>query len=412
LIQIKNDSFDYKIRKAIFPKADSRSAFVARAPNSWARASAFPVSGVAIRPMSHLGRVGFQFAPRRLGWGPLEATSMRNPRRYLSFMAALVVGLAGDAAAARTVPSQRIQLERGPMPVEKAFRLKAAMGEAAFSAEVKAAVGKLVERTEKTDRCASPAETGAAAQMELVRLSRDAQAYARSLAAAEAALAQRGALRTLYLGGAEAARPYGLVRRMVARAKAESNPRLVELYRRMAEDQFSHIDSLTLKPFLGPGVHTTWESGLDDAGLAYVDAIITGEWCPMKISNVSWLKADLRDHGWYKISIYGGDADSAAWLIVQHGRHDLGFQEDVVAMLEPLWRAGETRGDHFAMLYDQTAQYNGRPGRFGVIGECTAPGVWTPAAVEDKGATDQWRAKAGLPPMAEYVAASSRGCTD
>lgn len=337
---------------------------------------------------------------------------MRSLQRYLTLIGALVIGLSGSAEAARTATTQPIQLERGPIPVEKAFKLKAAMGEAAFSTEVQASVGRLVERTERTDRCASAAETAASAQLQLVRLSRDAQAYARSRVAAEGALAQRRELRSLYLGGGETARPYGLVRRMVAHAKAESDPRLVELYRRMAEDQFSHIDSLTLKPFLGPGVHTTWEQGLDDAALAYVDAIITGEWCPMKVSNVGWLKADLRDHGWYRISVYGGDADSAAWLIVQHGRHDLAFQKGVVAMLEPLWQAGETRGDHFAMLYDQTAQYEGRPGRFGVIGECTAPGVWTPAAVEDKGATDQWRAKAGMPPLAEYIATSSRGCTN
>jgi len=80
-------------------------------------------------------------------------------------------------------------------------------------------------------------------------------------------------------------------------------------------------------------------------------------------------------------------------------------------MLEPLWLSGETNGEHFAMLYDQTALYEGRPGRFGAAGDCTAPGVWTLAPVEDPRATDAWRAKAGLPPLAQYVATSSRACT-
>ena len=199
---------------------------------------------------------------------------------------------------------------------------------------------------------------------------------------------------------------------MVAHAKTDPNPRLVELYRRMAEDQFSHIDSVTLRPFFGPGVHTTWERGLDDAALAYVDATISSEWCPMKVADAAWLKADLRKHGWYKISIYGADADRAAWLIVQHARHDLALQEGVLAMLEPLWQSGETRGENFAMLYDQTAHYTGRPGRFGVIGDCTAPGVWTPAPPEDRSATDEWRARAGMRPLAEYMATRSRGCAD
>jgi hypothetical protein len=316
-----------------------------------------------------------------------------------------------DAAAPGTGASQSIKLENGPMPVQQVFKLKKAMGETAFAAEVDAVVGRLEERTEMTDRCANSAETAATAQLELVRRSRDPEASAKSRAVAEAALARRRELRTLYLGGEKAPFPYGLVSHMAARAKTEPNPRLAELYRRMAEDQFSHIDSLTLTPLLGPGVHTTWETGLDDAALAYVDATVDSEWCPVRVANSNWLKADLREHGWYRISIYGADADRAAWLIVQHApRHDLAFQERVLAVLEPLWQSGETRGENFAMLYDQTAYYRERPGRFGVMGDCTAPGVWTPAPLEDRLAADEWRARAGMQPFAQYIATRSRGC--
>ncbi|KRA65119.1 hypothetical protein ASD79_19570 [Caulobacter sp. Root655] len=320
------------------------------------------------------------------------------------------------ALMATLLASQPIKLESGPIPVEQAFELKRTMGEAAFAAEVDAAVGRLqngrFQKAVTAGPCASPAEIAASAQLELVRRTHDPQAYARSQAAAEAALAQPRQLRTLYLGGAQVSAPYGLVSKMIARAKAEPNARLAELYRRMAEDQFSGIDSIILRSFFGPGVHTTWEKGLDDAALAYVDATIAGEWCPMNVANADWLKADLRDHGWYRISTYGADADRAAWVIVQHARHDLAFQQEVLAMLEPLWRSGETRGENFAMLYDQTAHYRGRPGRFGVMGDCTAPGVWTPAPLEDRGAADAWRTKAGMPPLAQYIATRGRGCAD
>lgn len=336
--------------------------------------------------------------------------------RYLISGTFLAMTLGGAVAAAAVSPgtakSQSLHLDRGPIPIEQAFKFKRAMGEAAFAAEVEAVVGRLVERTEMTDRCAKPAETAASAQLELVRRSPDPQTATRSRAAAEAALVQRQKLRALYLGGAPTAPPYGLVGRMVARAKAEPNPRLASLYRWMAKDQFSHIDSVTLKPFLGPGVHTAWEKGLDEAALAYVDATITSEWCPIKVADAAWLKADLHKHGWYNISTYGADADHAAWLIVQHARHDLALQEEVLALLEPLWRSGETKGENFAMLYDQTAQYRGRPGRFGVVGECSAPGVWMPAPLEDRDAVDAWRMKAGMPPLAQYIATRSRGCTD
>ena len=316
------------------------------------------------------------------------------------------------ALLATLLTSQPIQLDRGPMPLGQAFALKHAMGETAFAASVEAATDRFREWAAAAGHCETPAETAAAAELAAVERSGGPQAWTRSRAAAEAALARRRALRALYLGGAQAPFPYNLVGQMATRARADPNPRLAELYRRMAEDQFSRIDSQTLRPFVGPGVHTTWEQGLDEAALAYVDATIESEWCAMDLANAAWLKADIRAHGWYSISNYGADADRAAWVIVQHARHDLAFQEEVLAMLEPLWRSGETRGENYADLYDQTARLTRRPGRFGVEGDCTAPGLWTPAPLEDPSATDAWRAKAGLPPLAQSIAAHSRNCAE
>ena len=122
---------------------------------------------------------------------------------------------------AALLASQPIKLDRGPVPVGQAFELKKAMGEAAFAAEVDAAVRRLRERAGTTGRCPTQAEATAAAQLELVRRTGDPEAWARSRAAAESALAQRRELRALYLGGAPAPRPYGLVSRMASRAKAE-----------------------------------------------------------------------------------------------------------------------------------------------------------------------------------------------
>lgn len=331
----------------------------------------------------------------------------------------LMAALAASAGAVETEPATKatglspvIRLDRGPIPIEEVFELKAALGEVAFATKVDTVLDRLHERTERTDQCASPSETAAAGQLALARRTSNAAAYARSKAAADAALAERRELRALYLSGAQAPPPYGLVSRMAARAKVEPNPRLAELYRRMAMDQFSHTYSVTLRPFFGPGIHTTWEKGLDEAALAYVDATVSSEWCPLKVADAAWLKADLEKHGWYKISTYGPDADRAAWLIVQHARHDLDLQKRALAMLEPLWQSGETKGENYAMLYDQTARYEERAGRFGVMGDCTAPGAWTPAPLEEPDAVDAWRAKAGMPPFAEYVATRSRGCAD
>lgn len=303
-----------------------------------------------------------------------------------------------------------LTLEGRPVAVAQAFERKETIGHAAFAAEVAGVVGGLWARAEATGRCPTSSDAAAAADLELVRRTPDPQAWTRARAAADAALAERRALRALYLRGAAAPAPYGLVSRMAARAKAEADPRLADLYRRMAEDQFARIHSLTLRPFLGPGVHTAWEQGLDEAALAYVAASIESERCAIDVANTAWLKSDLRTHGWYRVSTHGAEADRAAWSIVQHARHDLAFREEVLVLLEPLWRPGETRGENFASLYDDTAAARGRPARFGLIGECTAPGVWTPGLQEDRAATDAWRAEAGLPPLAEEIAVRSRGC--
>jgi hypothetical protein len=311
---------------------------------------------------------------------------------------------------AALVTGHPIRLDHGPMPLGQAFELKQAKGEAAFAADVDAAIHRLRDRAELTGRCATSAEAAAAAQLELVKRTADPEAFARSRAAALAALAERARLRPLYLDGQPAPPPYGIVSRMAARAKAEPDPRLAQLYRRMAQDQFARLDADTLKPFFGPGARTAWENGLDDAALAYVAAAIESEWCAIDVANTAWLKADLKAHGWYRISTYGAEADTAAWSLVQHARHDLPFQRQVLAMLAPLWQAGETAGQNYAMLYDQTAVRDKRPQRFGVIGDCTAPGVWTPARLEDPAATDAWRAKAGMAPFAEFVVTHNRGC--
>lgn len=314
------------------------------------------------------------------------------------------------AIVAALLTSPLLKLNDGPIPLAKAFELKKAMGAVAFGGEVDAAIGRLRDRAETTGRCATADETAAAAQLELVRRTNDPAAFNASRAAAEAALSRRRELRTQYLSGAQVSGPYGLVGKMVARANAEPMPRLAALYRRMAEDQFSRIDSATLKPFFGPGIHTAWEKGLDEGALAYVEATVESEWCAIDVANAAWLKADVKAHGWYKVSVYGAEADTAAWSIAQHARHDLAFQEDVLAMLGSLWQIGETKGENYAALYDQTAQRRGRPGRFGVDGACTAPGVWTPAALEDKKTTDAWRAKAGMAPLAEFIATRSKAC--
>jgi hypothetical protein len=133
------------------------------------------------------------------------------------------------------------------------------------------------------------------------------------------------------------------------------------------------------------------------------------------VANTAEIKALLEKYGWFTISEFGAQADSDAWLLVQHADHDADFQREIVRRLEPLAARGETKPAHFALLFDRVAlSYHDpakrRPQRFGTQGRCTGPGTWEPFPVEDPDTLDKRRHEVGLPPMAEYKMAFKDIC--
>lgn len=120
------------------------------------------------------------------------------------------------------------------------------------------------------------------------------------------------------------------------------------------------------------------------------------------------LKQILAIHSWIKISVFGAQADSDAWLIVQHADHDPEFQASVLSRLEALYPQGETSARNYAYLFDRVAvsfhdTTKRRPQRYGTQGTCVGPGKWEPFEIEDPAHVDVRRATVGLPPLAEYV---------
>jgi hypothetical protein len=122
--------------------------------------------------------------------------------------------------------------------------------------------------------------------------------------------------------------------------------------------------------------------------------------------NTADLKQLLEIHGWFTISRFGGEADTAAWLLVQHADQDRAFQRRVLTMLEPLVKKGETRSEQYAYLYDRVT----RPQRYGTQGHCIGKGRWEPFEIEDPARLDERRASVGLPSEAEYQAQFKNLC--
>src|SRR6476646_5237825 len=70
--------------------------------------------------------------------------------------------------------------------------------------------------------------------------------------------------------------------------------------------------------------------------------------------NTSFLKKLVAERGWPGKTLVGGDAESAAFLIVQHSP-DTAFQAKMLPAIEKAYAAGEAEGQQVALLTDRVA---------------------------------------------------------
>lgn len=162
-------------------------------------------------------------------------------------------------------------------------------------------------------------------------------------------------------------------------------------------DQYVRVFAMRDWPSLG---FSTQEAEAVNRGIVSrmmaVDAAHTAE-----------LKNLLEKRGWFTISEYGEEADTNAWLLVQHADADPEFQRAIAARLEPLAARGETKPSNFAYLFDRIASSfddpsKRKPQRYGTQGRCTGAGIWEPYPVEDPAKLEDRRRAVGLMSMAEY----------
>jgi len=123
--------------------------------------------------------------------------------------------------------------------------------------------------------------------------------------------------------------------------------------------------------------------------------------------NTADLKELLKIYNWFKISEFGANTDSQAWLLVQHADQDHEFQENVLKILEKLWPLNETKPANYAYLFDRVASSFNDPSkrklqRYGTQGRCVGPGQWEPLPIENPEKVDELRSSVGLSNLAEY----------
>lgn len=115
--------------------------------------------------------------------------------------------------------------------------------------------------------------------------------------------------------------------------------------------------------------------------------------------NLTWLKAQLEEIGWFTISGYGEEAHRAAFLIVQHGVGDRAFQKEILARFEELLPKEDIIPRHYALLFDRIHVFETGMQRYGTQLSCTADGTYEAAGLKTPETVDDRRAELGLPPL-------------
>ncbi|KQV57836.1 MULTISPECIES: DUF6624 domain-containing protein [unclassified Caulobacter] len=231
------------------------------------------------------------------------------------------------------------------------------------------------------------------------------EAQAADLAAANAAIAKATKLNEDALAGRDVPQPYSGVAHWSKLAGQATAPDTAELFRRVAKDQLARYQATIAM------TRTHWAEGLSDPARRYAYKIVSLDGCGVDEANTAWFKIVLKTHGWFTIGKDGKDADTAAFLLVQHADRDPAFQAEVLPMLEKLALEGQARPANYALLFDRVAHAQKRPQRYGSQGRCNDTGVWEPFETEDPATLDQRRATMGLPPEADYAASiSARAC--
>lgn len=250
----------------------------------------------------------------------------------MPFIAILLAALLGAAAPAPASPTPRQDLAN-------------CLGTDRFAADIDALAALRAQMTKAAwDDACRQARDANARRLSLTRVIR---ASGRSpLGGYETSL------RLLGLAASQGPGPEAAVRR--------------QLFLHAAEDQLA-------RESLSRAAARTYAAGLSPTALRLLDALVSYDAVAADAANRAWFETLLDRDGWFD----DADADSAAWLIIQHADMDRAFQGQALLKLAALDES-QTSVVRLGFLYDRWAAGTGRPPGFGLPGQC-ADGAWTPS---------------------------------
>jgi hypothetical protein len=118
----------------------------------------------------------------------------------------------------------------------------------------------------------------------------------------------------------------------------------------------------------------------------------------------------IEKHGWPTIGLVGKDGEDAAWTIAQHSDLDKDFQAKALKLLRKAVADKQASPGNLAYLEDRVAVGKGKPQLYGTQMGCAPDGPKPATPIKDEDGVERRRKKAGLEPLADYIAEMTKVC--
>lgn len=114
------------------------------------------------------------------------------------------------------------------------------------------------------------------------------------------------------------------------------------------------------------------------------------------------MKVIVRTYGWPTFAMVGKRGAVAAWFLVQHADHDVGWQERCRARMERAVAERQAPPEFYAMLVDRVLVNHGKRQRYGSQWYTNTRGVFAPRLIQNRKQLALRRRRMGMRPFREY----------